>query len=64
LDNIGDEVIDIHGHYIIWQSASHLTQIVYREAGGAGLVGVLFCHVPVGREAVNGFLMLVLMRQA
>jgi hypothetical protein len=41
-----DEVNDIHGHYIIWQTASHFIQIVYPVSGGEGLAGILLCLVP------------------
>jgi hypothetical protein len=34
LEIVGDEVNDIHGRYIIWQNASHFTQIIYRVADG------------------------------
>jgi hypothetical protein len=46
LEIVGDEVNDIHGLYIIWQTASHFTQIVYLVAGGSELAGVLLCSVP------------------
>jgi len=46
LEIVGDEANDIHGRYIIWRTASHFTQIIYRVVGGSGLAGVLLCSVP------------------